>query len=122
MSDATHMLWSEPGGQWHRLRELGDTPAVIADGLEEFTIHHDITRQIGFGAPAAAEEDRALRRVALLLDAVLGRDSRPLSELRSLANYLYATCRDFDPLAVAALRERDVPARLRAMLEGHAPG
>lgn len=114
MSDATHTPWSEPGAHRARLSDLGDTPSRIADALEEFTIHHDIARQLGFGVPAAAEGDRGLRHAERLLGAVLERDARPLTEHRALADYLYVTCRDFDLLAVAALRERGVPARLRA--------
>ena len=41
------------------------------------------------------------------------RDARPLTEHRALTAYLYGTCHDFALLAVSALRERGIPARLR---------
>lgn len=113
-ADRRHTPWSDPEAHRLRLRELPAAPAAIADGLEEFVIHHAVARQLGFGVPLAAEQDRGLRRAARLLDAVVRRDSRPLTEHRALADYLYVTCRDFALLAASALRERGVPARLRA--------
>ena len=112
--DARHTAWSDPGPHRARLGELPAVPAAIADALEEFVIHHAVARQLGFGVPEEAEADRSLRRVSLLLDALLRRDDRHLSIHRALPNYLYVTCRDFALLAIAALRERGVPARLRA--------
>jgi hypothetical protein len=112
--DGQHTCWSDPGAHRPRLKELPSQPAAIADSLEEFVIHHAVARQIGFGVPTIAEGDRILRRASLLLEQVVHRDPRPLSEHRAIADYLYVTCRDFALLAVSALREQGVPARLRA--------
>jgi hypothetical protein len=76
-------------------------------------------RQIGVAVPAHAEEDRSLRRTSLLLAEAVRRDGRPLSEHREISNYLFVTCRDFAMLAVSALRERGIPARLRAGFAGY---
>ena len=108
-----HTAWSDPGSLSARIRELPADPTAIPDALENFVIHHAIARQMGFGVPAAAEPDRNLRSVARLVAALVARDSRPLTEHRDLPDYLYGTCHDFALLAMGALRERGVPARLR---------
>jgi hypothetical protein len=106
-------MWSNPEGHRARLSELPASPAAIADGLEEFVIHHGVARNIGLGVPAVAEADRGLRRVSLLLTQALSRDPRHLTVRRDISNYLYVTCRDFALLAVSSLRERGILARLR---------
>lgn len=113
-ADTQQTEWSDPGAHHARLSELPSEPAAIADALEEFVIHHAVARQIGFPVPAYAEDDRSLRRSALLLDTLLQRDARPLSIHRDLPDYLYVTCRDFALLAITALRAQGIPARLRA--------
>jgi hypothetical protein len=114
MEDRGHTPWSDPGPHRDRLGELPPEPAAIADALEEFVIHHAVAHQIGVGVPAAAERDRSLRHASRLLATIVARDPRPLTEHRAIRNYLYGTCRDFALLAASALRERGVPARLRA--------
>jgi hypothetical protein len=119
MPDRQHTYWSIPEAQRDRLGELPAEVASIADGLEQFVIHHAVARQIGVAVPANAEADRSLRRVSLLLAAAVRRDNRPLSEHREISNYLFVTCRDFAMLAISALREQGVPARLRAGFAGY---
>jgi hypothetical protein len=119
MPDEQHTDWSKPDGYRRRLGELPAEPAAIADGLEQFVIHHAVARQIGITLPPYAEEDRGLRRVSLLLAEAIRRDDRPLSEHRAISNYLFVTCRDFAMLAVSTLRERGIPARLRAGFAGY---
>lgn len=111
--DAQHTWWSDPQDHRARLAALPGGPQALADAIEEFVIHHAIASQLGVGVPAHAEGDRSLRRAALLWGAIVRRDPRPLTEHRALPDYLYVTCRDFALLAVSALRERGVPARLR---------
>ena len=118
-ADARHTPWSDPGAHKARLRELPAGGIALADALEEFVIHHAVARFLGFGVPEAAEGDRDLRKACRLLDAALGRDGRPLSAHRDLADYLYVTCRDFALLAASVLRENGVPARLRVGFAGY---
>jgi hypothetical protein len=113
MPDRKHTWWSGPG-TGVRLQALSDEPAVIADSMERFVIHHAVARQIGVGVPAHAEADRSLRRTFFLLGEALRRDSRSLSDRRDIADYLFVTCRDFALVAISILRERGIPARLRA--------
>jgi Transglutaminase-like superfamily len=111
--DAQHTHWSDPGIWSPRLGELPSDPAALPDALENFVIHHAIARSMGFGVPPEAETDRNLRTSAKLLETLVNRDSRPLSEHRRLPDYLYCTCHDFALLALSVLRENGVPARLR---------
>lgn len=112
-ADDGHTRWSDPGLHRARLCELPSAPAILADALEKFVIHHAIARSLGFGVPPEAEKDRNLRRVSCMLDEVMQRDARPLTHHRDLADYFYGTCHDFALLAASALRERGTPARLR---------
>jgi hypothetical protein len=111
--DHQHTRWSDPGPHRARLSELPATPTALADALEKFVIHHAIARSLGFGVPKHAETDRDLRQASHLLGEAVQRDARPLTQHRVLADYLYGTCHDFALLAVSALRERGIAARLR---------
>jgi hypothetical protein len=113
IADSRHTPCSDPGRYHAGITGLSADPGTIADRLELFVIHHDIARAIGFGVPAAAEGDRGLRLASTLLAAALARDPRPLTEHRAIGNYLYVTCRDFAMLAVSALRQQGIAARLR---------
>ena len=117
--DRRHTYWSNPEAYRDRLGELPAEPAAIADGLEQFLIQHSIARQIGVAVPVHAEGDRSLRRASRLLAEAVRRDGRPLSKHREISNYLFVTCRDFAMLAVSALREQGIPARLRAGFAGY---
>jgi hypothetical protein len=69
----------------------------------------------GYGV-TLAEEDRDrvnLRRVEDVLDAVLAKDDRPLTEEREPGSRVATNCRGFSVLAVAMLRHHGVPARAR---------
>ena len=118
-ADSYHTIWSDPGPWRSRVGELPEDPRAIPDALENFIIHHAIARAMSFGVPESAETDRNLRSVARLFEAIVSRDARPLGEHRQLQNYLYGTCHDFALLAVTALRERGVPARLRVGYAGY---
>jgi hypothetical protein len=110
---ARHTFWSDPGGRRGALKEFPTEPGSIAATLENFVMHPAMTAALGFEMPTEAEADRNLRRTACLLDVALRRDHRPFTVARAANQHLYGTCRDFALLAVAALREHGVPARLR---------
>jgi hypothetical protein len=117
-SDNLHPTWSNPGDLQARLQELPSTPAAIPDALENFVIHHAITRHVGLGVPEVAEPDRSLRTLHRNLDVLVDRDARPLSLHPDISNYLYGTCHDFALLATSRLRVARVPARLRVGYAG----
>lgn len=110
---ADHTPWSDPGDLADRLAALPADPLALADGLENFLIHHAAARFLKFGVPDYAERDRGPRTVHRLLAAALDRDPRPLSAHRDLPTYLYGSCHDFALLAAGALRSRGIEARLR---------
>lgn len=112
-ADTHHTPTSDPGPHHACITDLSADPATIADRLELFLIHHQIARNIRIPVPATAEPDRSLRLASRLLETTLARDPRPLTEHRAIGNYLFVTCRDFALLAVSALRQRGIPARLR---------
>lgn len=118
-ADAGHTPWSDPGAQRAFLRTLPADPALLPDALERFVVHHVIAPMIGHPVPAHAEGDRGLRFAERLLAAQHARDPRPLTEKRPIQNYLYGTCHDFALLAIAALREAGIPARLRVGFAGY---
>lgn len=118
-ADAEHTYWSDPGALRSRLAELPSEPHALPNALENFVIHHAIARAMGFGVPATAESDRDLRTAARLLDVLVRRDGRALSEHRVLSDYLYGTCHDFALLAASVLREAGIPARLRVGCAGY---
>jgi len=55
----------------------------------------------------------SLRTVAEMLDWILERDPRPLTELRTPPMRLVGNCRDYSVLLVSVLRHRGIPARAR---------
>ena len=118
-ADNLNTPWSDPGRWRSRLSELPSDPTVIPDALENFVIHHAIARHMGIGVPEAAEPDRNLRSVERIIEALVGRDNRPLTEHRHISNYFYGTCHDFALLAAGTLRHYGVPARLRVGYAGY---
>lgn len=118
-ADSLHTFWSDPGRWRDRLSELPREPNAIPDALENFVIHHAIARRIGVGVPDRAEPDRNLRTVARIIETLVERDSRPLTEHRQISNYFYGTCHDFALLSVATLRESGMSARLRVGYAGY---
>jgi hypothetical protein len=112
-ADSLHTFWSDPGRWRDRLSELPRDPNAIPDALENFVIHHAVARQIGVGVPDRAELDRNLRTVARIIETMVERDARPLTEHRDISNYLYGTCHDFALLSASTLRENGIAARLR---------
>jgi hypothetical protein len=81
--------------------------------LENFLMVYGNAKARGLDVSPEAEEDRNLRSVARLLEKACARDGRNLAARREAADCLYGTCRDFALLAVSALRESGIAARLR---------
>ncbi|TFV42533.1 transglutaminase domain-containing protein [Bradyrhizobium frederickii] len=111
--DVQHTRWSAPGAQRERLSELPSSPTTLADALANFLMAYGSAKARGVDVSPEAEEDRNLRSVARLLETAFFRDSRSLTVRRRAAGCLYGTCHDFALLAVSALRESGIPARLR---------
>jgi hypothetical protein len=111
--------WVEPGvmtaaGKYAALfDELPGDAAGVARVVQGLLIHEF---WVGTYGVTLAEEERDrvnLRRVEQVLDAIVGRDDRPLDVSRVPAERIATNCRGFSVMAVAMLRARGVPARAR---------
>ena len=111
--------WIEPGvmtaaGKYAGLLEgLPGDAAGIARVVQGLLIHEFWADAYGVTL-AEPDRDRVnLRRVEQVLDAVAGRDDRPLDVPRAPQQRIASNCRGFSVLAVALFRARGVPARAR---------
>ncbi|HEV7964380.1 MAG TPA: transglutaminase domain-containing protein [Actinoplanes sp.] len=111
--------WVEPGvmtaaGKYAGLFDgLPADAAGVARVVQGLLIHEF---WVGTYGVTLAEEERDrvnLRRVEQVLDAIVGRDDRPLDVPRVPAERIATNCRGFSVMAVAVLRARGVPARAR---------
>jgi hypothetical protein len=111
--------WVEPGvmtaaGKYASLLDgLPGDAAGVARVVQGLLIHEFWADAYGVTLP---EEDRDrvnLRRVEQVLEAVAGRDDRPLDQAREPGRRIATNCRGFSVLAVALFRARGVPARAR---------
>ena len=111
--------WIEPGvmtaaGKYAGLLEgLPGDAAGIARVVQGLLIHEFWADAYGVTL-AEPDRDRVnLRRVEQVLDAVSGRDDRPLDVPRVPQQRIASNCRGFSVLAVTLFRARGVPARAR---------
>jgi hypothetical protein len=111
--------WIEPGvmtaaGKYAGLLEgLPGDAAGIARVVQGLLIHEFWADAYGVTL-AEPDRDRVnLRRVEQVLDAVTGRDDRPLDVPRAPQQRISSNCRGFSVLSVALFRTRGVPARAR---------
>jgi hypothetical protein len=111
--DIEHTQWSAPGALQATLRELIRAPEELPEILTNFITIYGSARARGIEVPLTSEEDRNLRSTKNLLRVATQRDQRPFCNPRATADYIFGTCRDFGLLAVSALRESGIPARLR---------
>ncbi|HXW46745.1 MAG TPA: transglutaminase domain-containing protein [Streptosporangiaceae bacterium] len=110
---------TSPGAYGPLLKDLPrEVPALaaIAQGL---LIHEHMAA--AYGVPLA-EADRAsvhVRPVAGLLEQIIARDDRPLTQARVPAQRLPGNCRHFTVLMTAMLRAQGTPARARCGFGGY---
>jgi transglutaminase superfamily protein len=111
--------WVEPGvmtdpGKYAGLLEgLPADPAGVARVVQGLLIHEFWAGAYGVTL-AEPDRDRVnLRRVEQVLEAVAGRDDRPLDVPREPGRRIATNCRGFSVMAVALFRARGVPARAR---------
>ncbi|GIE51776.1 hypothetical protein Ani05nite_53100 [Amorphoplanes nipponensis] len=111
--------WVEPGvmtAVGKHAERVGGLPADaagIARVVQGLLIHEFWAGAYGVTL-AEPDRDRVnLRRAEQVLDAVVGRDDRPLDVPREPDRRVATNCRGFSVLAVALFRARGVPARAR---------
>jgi hypothetical protein len=103
---AHHSRWSDPGRHAAGLAALPVDPAVLTEIVGGVILH-----PLHAAAKGSAEPE--LRRVVDIIDAVLAKDGRPLSQTRETGRRVLGTCRNYALLACAILRQHGLPARLR---------
>lgn len=104
---ARHSRWTEPGGFADLLRSLPAEPAGLPELVGGLVLHPLFLRD------GLASREPQLRSVRDIVGAILGKDPRPLTEMREPDKRVLGTCRNYALLACAILREHRIPARLR---------
>lgn len=107
---ADHSPYSDPRHHAALLAAVPPDPASLHAAVTTAVVHY----RAGATVPTPAQLDDVDRRwVASILDAVAERAPGPLDAPRSSEQQAGGCCRDHSLLAVAVLREHDVPARTR---------
>jgi hypothetical protein len=102
-----------PGRHAPAVGALYGDVGLIIHVVQGLFLHEDWADAYGVTLTAADRETVHLRRAAEMLDAVLERDDRPLSEPRTPDLRVVTSSRGFATVAVALLRAHDVSARAR---------
>ncbi|HEX2822880.1 MAG TPA: transglutaminase-like domain-containing protein [Streptosporangiaceae bacterium] len=115
----TPAVMTAPGAYGPLLADLPAGIAAVAAVAHGLLIHEHIAGSYGV---TLTQQDRAsvhVRPVAGLLERIVGRDPRPLTDARTPAGRLPGNCRHFTVLAVAILRAQGTPARARCGFGGY---
>ncbi|WNV88639.1 transglutaminase-like domain-containing protein [Umezawaea sp. Da 62-37] len=96
--------------------------AGLAAAGHGLLIHEHIAPNYGVELSDADRAPVHLRRIEDVLDRIVSRDDRPLTEAREPGDRIAGNCRHFTVLLVTALRARGVPARARCGFGGYFGG
>ena len=107
-------IWTDPGAHAAALRAIPPDPAAIVRDVSGLLLHPMIGPLRGIAMPEHAEGDRNVRSVERILDRVLARDGRGLTEARAPADRGFCVCAGFARVATAVFRAHGQPARCRA--------
>lgn len=112
---ARHSAFSDPGRHGPLLRELKGIEE-ISRAVSNLVLHYRAEAEL-------LREDRGdeinSRWISVILDLDQQRHPRPLLEPRPPGDRVAGCCRDHALLAVAALREQGIPARVRIGFTGY---
>lgn len=95
------------------LAELPAEPAALARVVQGLLLHLHFAPAYGISLTEVRRSESHIRSVSTMLECILARDARPLSEARPIDERLVGVCRHFSLLAVAVLRAHGIPARAR---------
>lgn len=109
----THSIWTDPGPFTDALRAIPPDPAAIVRNVSGLLLHPMIAPMRGIFVPEDALGDRTVRSVAGILERVLARDGRGLTEARTPADRGFCVCAGFARVATAVFRTHGRPARCR---------
>ncbi|TDD58047.1 transglutaminase domain-containing protein [Kribbella antibiotica] len=106
---AQHSAFSDPGSHGHLLRQLSGIEEICA-AVTNLGLHYTAEAHL---LRADRRHEINARWISTILDLDQARHPRPLLHPRPPADRVAGCCRDHALLAVAALREHQIPARTR---------
>jgi hypothetical protein len=109
----TQSIWTDPGVHAAALRAIPPDPDAIVRVLSGLLLHPMIAPMRGIPVPDRAMGDRNVRSVEGILDRVVARDGRDLTEARAPADRGFCVCAGFARVATAVFRMHGTPARCR---------
>jgi len=110
---AAHSAASDPADRAPLLAALPADPSRLVEAVTGLVLHPLFVAPLGIHPPPESADDVESRSLPRMLDRLLRRDPAPLDVARPPARRFIGICRDYALLACAALRQHDVPARLR---------
>ncbi len=110
---------SDAGSQTQLFKELPRDPAGLAKVVQGLLMHEHIAPAYGLTLSGEQHAQAHVRPVEQMLQAIVQRDPRPLSDARSAGERQVGVCRHFTLMHVAMLRSHGVPARARCGFGGY---
>lgn len=110
---AQPVAMSDPGCRAPLFEGLPSDPAGLARIVQGLLIHQHISPAYGVQLCEAQLAEPHIRGVEPMLEHIVTRDAKPLSDARPEAERLVGVCRHFTLLHVAMLRRKGVAARAR---------
>ncbi|MEM7128739.1 MAG: transglutaminase-like domain-containing protein [Chloroflexota bacterium] len=111
---ATHSQTSNPGAYAHLFDNLPTDLEGISKVTQGLIYHYFADEKIfGWKPPQERMPEINTRTMPNMLETIIAKDDRPLTESRAYEDRMVGCCRDFALLACAILRHHGIPARLR---------
>lgn len=104
---------STPGRRADHFKRLPTGPAALAGVVQGMLMHEHISTTYGIALDGAQHAQAHVRSVEDMLDGIVRRDPRPLTDARAPGERQVGVCRHFTLMHVAMLRAEGVPARAR---------
>ena len=104
---------SDAGRQARLFKDLPHDPAALAKIVQGLLMHEHIAPAYGLKLSPEQHAQAHIRPVEKMVQAIAGRDPRPLSVARAEGERQVGVCRHFTLLHVAMLRSHGVAARAR---------
>src|SRR5258708_23842399 len=104
---------TRPGKHAALFTDLPQTIEDLCKIVQGLIIHYDTGELYGCQISAEREREIDTRYVERMLERMLERDPRSLSEARAPELRLVGCCRDFSTMLCSLLRSKGIPARVR---------
>lgn len=110
----THSPMTDPGKHSKRLAAVPKEPADMVKCVQGLLMHGGLCWLYKHEPSKDQLGGDEIHRVEAMLDRVIGMDDRPLVAPRPLNKRLIGNCRTFAVLLTSMMREKGIPARVRA--------